>query len=282
MVSITRKEFFVSLLILLQLVFSVGTLQAIEELDLDKTKKFIFQYTNEERKKAGLASLKWNDPLSELAAYHSRNMVEHKFFSHVDHKGMDPAARWESMFPHIFGGVGENIAYAKRLQLLSGPGSSNEEKVAHSFVTTWMNSPGHRKNILRPMFNSVGIALSRSADGEMIFATQNFGALVAMMVTKDREFKKGETTELEFEYLGEENQKNSLTVMIEFPDKNARYVPPGANYYFKGYGFYPVQFSGNTFTIDYTPQQGVGRYRIQPVFNEQYFDNAFLSVNVSP
>ena len=60
---------------------------------------------------------------------------------------------------------GENIAY------LSGYGT-DPEILASKFMTNWMNSEGHRKNILSTNFNSIGIGVYQI--GTKIYATQEF------------------------------------------------------------------------------------------------------------
>jgi len=59
-------------------------------------------------------------------------------------------------------GLGENI--------LVGPNTMS----GGAMEDAWMNSPGHRANILSPNFDSIGIAVGWSPDGR-IWATQNFG-----------------------------------------------------------------------------------------------------------
>ncbi len=56
-------------------------------------------------------------------------------------------------------GAGENIAYGARS--------------AEEFMTLWMNSAGHRANILRPEYTHLGVGLARSASGTL-YATQDF------------------------------------------------------------------------------------------------------------
>ena len=48
-----------------------------------------------------------------------------------------------------------------------------EESLANEIVEGWMNSPGHRKNILTPDFEKLGVGVSIGDDGG-VYATQNF------------------------------------------------------------------------------------------------------------
>jgi uncharacterized protein YkwD len=69
----------------------------------------------------------------------------------------------QSLTPILTGcgarGAGENIAY----------GASS----ADGFMSLWMNSAGHRANILRASFTHIGVGVARSADGRW-YATQDF------------------------------------------------------------------------------------------------------------
>ena len=66
-----------------------------------------------------------------------------------------------------FGGstTGENI-----YQFLA---RRDQKKLAKNLVDGWMNSPGHRANILHSGFKYLGVGIARS--GDSVYATQNFG-----------------------------------------------------------------------------------------------------------
>ena len=112
---------------------------------------------NQERTSRGLAPLSLNFTARPVARHHSRDMFARGYFAHVNPDGQDPFDRMQA------GGVqynfaGENLAYAPTVQ------------AAHRGL---MNSPGHRANILRPEFRTVGIGvIDGGAYGQMF--TQNF------------------------------------------------------------------------------------------------------------
>ncbi|MCJ8282808.1 MAG: CAP domain-containing protein, partial [Rivularia sp. ALOHA_DT_140] len=102
----------------------------------------VIQETNKYRIEAGLQPLVLNLDLSESAQMHSEDMAHNDFFSHTGSNGTrvsdrTKSAGYESSF------VGQNIA----------AGYMSAEEV----VRGWMNSPGHRENILNPSYKEIGI-----------------------------------------------------------------------------------------------------------------------------
>lgn len=101
----------------------------------------VVQLTNVERSKLGLPALKANLQLTTAAQNHTRNMADQDFFSHTGKDGSSPTNRVQSTgYPGV---AGENIA----------AGSLTPEDV----LTQWMNSPGHRANILNADYQEIGV-----------------------------------------------------------------------------------------------------------------------------
>lgn len=97
---------------------------------------------NQERSANGLPALKANSKLTGAARGHSQDMACNGFFNHVSPSSGDPSDRiWDAGYS--FSWMGENIA--------AGYGSAAET------VEGWMNSPGHRANILSANFTEIGI-----------------------------------------------------------------------------------------------------------------------------
>jgi uncharacterized protein YkwD len=98
---------------------------------------------NRERAKEGLHPLK-ADPLEAMVGRaHSSDMFAKGYFAHVNLAGKDPFDRMKDA--HLrFRTAGENLALAQTLE------------IAHENL---MKSPGHRKNIMNPSFNRVGIGI---------------------------------------------------------------------------------------------------------------------------
>lgn len=118
------------------------------------------QGINQVRQKNGLQPLQNNVKLAQVARQYSRQMAEKKFFSHTGADGSTPADRVRA------GGisywvVGENL-YT----------STNIPRPVPSAIEGWMKSPGHRENILRPVFAETGVGVWRI--GNTYYITQLF------------------------------------------------------------------------------------------------------------
>jgi uncharacterized protein YkwD len=103
----------------------------------------VLELTNIERSKLGFSPLTFNTQLLNAAATHSQNMALQDFFSHTGKDGSSLASRI-SATGYQFSAAAENIA----------AGSSTPEQV----VSSWMNSSGHRANILNPNLKEIGIS----------------------------------------------------------------------------------------------------------------------------
>ncbi|MGF1542707.1 MAG: CAP domain-containing protein [Pleurocapsa sp.] len=102
----------------------------------------VLELTNTERAKAGLKPLKLNSQLSNAAQTHSNNMAKDDFFSHTGADGSNIGNRIQNA-GYQYSTAGENIAAGQR--------------TAEQVVEGWMNSPGHRANILNADFTEIGI-----------------------------------------------------------------------------------------------------------------------------
>ncbi|MET9557626.1 CAP domain-containing protein [Streptomyces sp. NPDC006645] len=115
--------------------------------------------TNAERTAAGLRPLAGDPRLTLAAQAHSDDMVARGFYSHTSPDGRQPWDR-AAAAGCAHRGIGENIACGQRS--------------AAEVVRGWMDSPGHRANILKPDFTHIGIGLR--GGGEMaMYWTQLFG-----------------------------------------------------------------------------------------------------------
>ncbi|BAU11774.1 hypothetical protein LEP3755_22770 [Leptolyngbya sp. NIES-3755] len=118
------------------------------------------QQINQVRQQDGLKALKQNDQLAEVARRYSQQMAEKDFFSHTGADGSNVAQRVEAA-QITFQIVGEN--------LYTG---TNIPDPVDSAVEGWMNSPGHRENILRPIYAETGIGVWKT--GNTYYITQLF------------------------------------------------------------------------------------------------------------
>lgn len=102
----------------------------------------VLDLTNVERNKAGLQSLRLNDKLNQCAQAHSQDMAIADYFSHTGANGSNAGDRAASAGYH-YSSLGENIA----------AGYITPQEV----VQGWMNSPGHRANIMNAGYQELGI-----------------------------------------------------------------------------------------------------------------------------
>ncbi len=118
----------------------------------------IYQLINVERTNQGLSPLQIDATLTSLAEEHSKEMVNYDYFSHDRMPGsrpfdwgLDPGA-----------GRGENIFMMPQQLIIPGPILS-PERLAHEIVQGWMESLGHRENILTSFFTHTGIGIVKSS-----------------------------------------------------------------------------------------------------------------------
>lgn len=107
---------------------------------------------NRERRKRGLRGLRYNRRLAKAAGRHAWDMVRRGYFSHDSLDGRDFVDRIMRT-RYVRGGrggwvLGENLAWG-----------SGDRATPRSIVRAWMNSPGHRRNILNRRFREIGVAL---------------------------------------------------------------------------------------------------------------------------
>lgn len=123
----------------------------------------IFQRVNKERAANGLAPLAYNGTMEYYARYKSKDMGDNGYFDHNDLKGELITAQMKRDGV-TYNAWGENIAYIQ--------GSFGNEALATKFMDNWMNSSGHRANILSSNFSSIGVGVYKV--GNTYYATQEF------------------------------------------------------------------------------------------------------------
>ncbi len=128
-------------------------------LKLSEDEVKLLELTNAERKKKEIPSLRPNPLLCHLARAHSANMARQAKMEHVL-DGKTPFDRLrEAGYTFLRGG--ENIAAC--------PAATSLAEV----MRAWMESKGHRENILSPDYTEIGVGLARDANGH-VYYTQVF------------------------------------------------------------------------------------------------------------
>ena len=105
----------------------------------------VVQAMNRERIAYGLPPLRVNDKLSEAASDRIEDMFDRHYFNHVAPDGTQPWV-WADRRGYRYREIGENLAVGY--------------ETPESIVDGWMNSPGHRANILGKHFDEVGVAIA--------------------------------------------------------------------------------------------------------------------------
>ena len=136
-----------------------------------EVEELIIVLVNDERQEFELTTLSEDSLLTSLAREHSISMVENNFFGHERYPGERPLSY--NMSPGKM--RGENLAKIPTQQYVPGPYLTLQE-VCEWAVSGWMDSPGHRDNILEPRFTEtgVGVAFSEEGDFTYLYITQIF------------------------------------------------------------------------------------------------------------
>ncbi len=135
--------------------------QLVKVPDMSQIKSFeneVVRLVNVERSKQGLAPLKSNWQLSRVARYKSQDMINNNYFSHTSPTFGDPFKMIKD-FGINYRTAGENIAYG--------------QNSAQEVMNGWMNSQGHRSNILNSKFSQIGVGLAIDQSGRKYW-TQMF------------------------------------------------------------------------------------------------------------
>ena len=121
-----------------------GQILTIPEEDAAVTQyeQEVIRLVNEIRVQNGLSALTYNWELSRVARYKSQDMVDNRYFSHTSPTYGTPFQMIRS-FGLSYRSAGENIAYGQR--------------TPQAVVNAWMNSSGHRANILSSSYTQIGV-----------------------------------------------------------------------------------------------------------------------------
>ncbi|MCH3964432.1 MAG: CAP domain-containing protein [Clostridium sp.] len=110
----------------------------------------VIRLVNVERNKNGLASLKANAELSKVASVKAQDMIDKNYFSHTSPTYGSPFDMMQK-FGIKYTAAGENIAYG--------------QKTPAEVMNGWMNSSGHRANILNSNFTEIGVGVAKDKNG---------------------------------------------------------------------------------------------------------------------
>lgn len=209
----------------------------------------IIALTNSERTRRGLAACSMDEQLADVARMHSADMLKRNFFSHDNPDGLAPQDRVKKGYPTMIGGVGENIAYLEGYP---------DGELAKRFVSNWMNSPGHRANILKGDYKSMGLGIARL--GNRVIATQVFADPFAILSSlPPKILPYGRVLLFEFSSL---IPVSDLYVSVHFPDAEARYFINDRSFYRGSAKIKPQPLGGGNYRFSLKLEYGRGVYRV--------------------
>ncbi len=158
--------------------------------DVAHVSDLIHELVNAERSRHGLSPLRRSSALERVSYHHSRDMGTRGYFDHIDLRGQNATRRAKSLGYVCMAADGNSTPAALGENLFAGyryseysltyfPGEVvtdfewiTEEEFARQAVDAWMDSPGHRENLLHPAYHSQGIGVHLT-DSYEIFVTQN-------------------------------------------------------------------------------------------------------------
>jgi uncharacterized protein YkwD len=152
--------------------------------------RLIFDLTNVERRRAGMPEFSHNQYLQTAASNHSRDMASRSYFNHkskgifkrtshsdrIASTGYQPRTSAENiaMIPTY---NSQRIQSTSHGQQVIDTDYNSYQRMAVYSVQQWMNSPGHRANILNRSLTELGVGVAIGMQGNIpyVYLTQNFG-----------------------------------------------------------------------------------------------------------
>jgi uncharacterized protein YkwD len=142
---------------------------------------------NAERAKKKADNLQFDRQLADIARAHSADMAKRKFFDHKNPDGKNATARGAAagytcrkIYTGFFTeGLAENIYQGSLYRRIRITGNQRSydwyslDEMAEEIVEGWMDSPGHRRNILEKTYEKEGIGIVFSTDAK-VYVTQVF------------------------------------------------------------------------------------------------------------
>jgi len=142
--------------------------EIIAPLKLEMEKE-ILRLVNIERQKAGLKSLEWRDDLANAARFHAYDMATENYFDHDTHdRSGSTLSNTCETFVRIKAFVKDVFACAENI--------SAGRSTAEDTVKGWMNSPGHKNNIMNASTKYLGVGYYYDETSTYKhYCVQNFG-----------------------------------------------------------------------------------------------------------
>ena len=147
----------------------------------------VHELINQQRRSNGLSSLSYDSSLASIARKHSADMARNNYFAHVNLEGLGPTERgtkvgyscYKNYGSYYTTGIAENIMQNNLYDSITYYNGipryawNSQEEIAQSTVSGWMNSPGHRQNILTSNYDREGIGVAIASDSK-VYVTEDF------------------------------------------------------------------------------------------------------------
>jgi uncharacterized protein YkwD len=155
------------------------------EIRIPELEQRIHELINLQRKANDQAPLTWDDELSKIARAHSEDMAKRKYFKHTDPEGLTPMKRAAAAGYKVCRLMGENIfqnnLYSRVIEERKRKTTektydwNSPQTIASTTLKGWMDSEGHRQDILDKNYTreGIGIAVADDDDGK-VYITQMF------------------------------------------------------------------------------------------------------------
>lgn len=141
---------------------------------IEQVEDHVHRMTNDERTSRGIYHLADDSRLDGIARGHSQDMAARNYFDHDTPEERDPTDRGMAVGYDCTKDYGSYYTYGLAENIFTiSRGGSNAEALARQIVDSWMNSPGHRQNILELDYDRLGVGIAVSRTGA-VYATQNF------------------------------------------------------------------------------------------------------------
>jgi uncharacterized protein YkwD len=127
--------------------------------DLNRLERQVYQSVNQERRSRNLPDLLWSDPVAKEARRHAAHIAAERFFAHEDPLRGDIDLRLDK----------SGIAWLRCGENLY---EGNYSDPVGDAVKSWLDSSGHRQNMMDTMFNETGVGVAQRADGWIVIVQE--------------------------------------------------------------------------------------------------------------
>lgn len=153
---------------------------------LERLNRLLHHEVNAAREDQGRRPFEWSEPLAEVARRHSSDMALRRYFDHISPDGETPTGRAEAQDiecrvqvdgTRTFRGVTENLHLSSRYRsytdtVINGRMERSydwftPDEIAQRVVRGWLESPGHRRNLLDPSATAHGVGIALNGEGQL-------------------------------------------------------------------------------------------------------------------